>query len=465
MKRLSCLFILALLIPFYTIGQVKIVIAELPANTPANDSVYIAGDFNNWDPGNTAYRMVKNAQGKFEISLNLSGNIAFKFTRGSWNSVEGSQNGGEIANRTANVKAGDSLALKVLSWKDLNSQPGTALPTVKLLDDDFFMPQLNTNRRIWICLPPDYETNTSKYYPVLYMQDGQNLFDVRYGFGGNEWKVDETLKRLFDQGDPGVIVVGIDNGGVDRIKEYTPWVNQTYESGQGSAYAAFLSATLKPYIDQHYRTLTTPQNNALMGSSLGGLISLYTMLEYPDVFGKAGVLSPAFWINKPELFSWQGLENAPGKWVYLIAGSNESSTMVSDMQQMRDLLLSKQVGDVYYQVVPGGNHNEQFWASVFGQAYTWLFRDHEPVAINPTQVEPQTVLVFPCSLSAAHLIYRQENEHLALKFTDITGKSVLTKKLLPGTNRLDLNLPAGIYLLSVTGDKGTKITRKIFCNP
>src|SRR5690606_36165183 len=144
-------------------------------------------------------------------------------------------------------------------------------------------------------LPPDYETS-AKYYPVLYMHDGQNLFDVRTSFSG-EWKVDEHLDSLFLLGDPGCIVVGIDNGGTNRINEYSPWVNPQYGGGQGDQYIEFLIETLKPYIDQNYRTLPDAEHTGIMGSSMGGLISYYGGLTNQNVFGRIGAFSSSFWFS------------------------------------------------------------------------------------------------------------------------------------------------------------------------
>src|SRR5690606_33431334 len=132
-------------------------------------------------------------------------------------------------------------------------------------------------------LPPDYETSTKKY-PVLYMQDGQNLFDNKTAYSG-EWQIDETLNKLFSEGDYGAIVIGIDNGGEKRIDEYTPWNNPKYGGGEGDLYMQFIAETLKPYVDSHYRTRPEKEYNALIGSSLGALISNYGGVKYRETFG------------------------------------------------------------------------------------------------------------------------------------------------------------------------------------
>ena len=266
-------------------GQLTIRLTDIPANTPPADDIYIAGDFNGWDPGNSAYILDNLAGEVFEISLALSpGTLKFKFTRGSWDTVEGNAGGGFLPDRTYDYAGGlDTLELQILSWEG-GVTNSTAAPNVSVIAQDFYMPQLGRTRRIWLYLPPDYE-NSGKNYPVLYMQDGQNVFDAATSFSG-EWQVDEALNRLFEDGDEGVIVVAIDNGGVSRLDEYTPWANPTYGGGGGDAYVNFIVETLKPYVDEHYRTKSGREFTGIMGSSLGGLISLYAAIEHQDVFSK-----------------------------------------------------------------------------------------------------------------------------------------------------------------------------------
>ena len=126
------------------------------------------------------------------------------------------------------------------------------------------------------------------------MHDGQNLFDSSMSYSG-EWSVDETLNKLYSEKNLKLIVVGIDNGESKRLDEYSPWKNKKYGGGEGEAYTKFIVETLKPYIDDNYKTLKDKNNTAIIGSSMGGLVSHYAGLKYPKVFGKIGVFSPAFW--------------------------------------------------------------------------------------------------------------------------------------------------------------------------
>ncbi|NCU31872.1 MAG: alpha/beta hydrolase, partial [Candidatus Moranbacteria bacterium] len=189
-------------------AEVTIIVTSLPANTPPGDNVYIAGNFNGWNPGNPDFILFPNNAGMPEIVLTGSGTIEFKFTRGDWQKVEGNETGGYLPNRTFTYGIADTLEVVILSWEDLGGPGSTAAENVIIMDDSFYMPQLNRYRRIWLYLPPDYE-NSGKSYPVLYMHDGQDLFDLYTSFAG-EWEVDETLNALFDDGKEVPIVVGID---------------------------------------------------------------------------------------------------------------------------------------------------------------------------------------------------------------------------------------------------------------
>ncbi len=244
---------------------------------------------------------------------------------------------------------------------------------VHIMDTAFFMPQLDRFRRIWIYLPVDY-TGTDRHYPVLYMQDGQNLFDAATAAYG-EWRVDETLDSLEKKNLPGVIVVGIDNGQGTRLNEYNPYDNAKYGKAEGNAYVDFLVKTLKPFIDSHYRTLPQSGNTAIAGSSMGGLISFYAALKYPQVFGKAGIFSPSFWIA-PQLYdAVKNSSNMKNSLICFIAGGMESDSMVPDMQRMYDLLLQKGIpaANMKITVVPDGEHSESYWREEFPNVYLWLF--------------------------------------------------------------------------------------------
>ncbi|MBK8555192.1 MAG: alpha/beta hydrolase [Lewinellaceae bacterium] len=322
------LLLLILCNAFGAWAQLSITLTAVPANTPANANIYIVGNFNNWDAADPNYILTPQGNGQYSITINPSpGALEFKFTRGGWNTVEGNASGAYLPNRTYTYSGQPSnLNLTIASWEDLGVGGGggnsTAAANVYILSNNFYIPQLDRTRRIWVYLPPDY-ASSGKNYPVLYMHDAQNLFDAATSFSG-EWEVDESLNLLFQQGDYGCIVVGIDNGGTHRLDEYSPWVNTQYGGGEGELYVDFMVNTLKPHIDSLYRTLPGRQATGIMGSSMGGLISMYALSERQDVFSKAGIFSPAFWFagNEPANHVASSTKEGDVR-VYFLAGGDE----------------------------------------------------------------------------------------------------------------------------------------------
>lgn len=238
-----------------------------------------------------------------------------------------------------------------------------------------YSPQLGNSRSLRIYLPPSYYTNTLKRYPVLYMHDAQNLFSAATAFGGVEWGVDETINRLVGSGVMDeVIVVGIDNT-ADRINEYTPCCDPQYGGGKLNQYEAFIIDTVKPFIDQSYRSLAGKENTAIMGSSLGGLASFYIERHRPDVFAKSGAMSSSFWWNNRAMVNTviAASGKVPGKF-YIDAGT--LSDGLADTTAMRDAMVADgyvQGADLYYYVAQGASHNEASWAARVDRPLSYMF--------------------------------------------------------------------------------------------
>ena len=258
------------------------------------------------------------------------------------------------------------LLFFVINLNNLNSQSTASEQVTKFT---IAAPQLDTLKTIWVYLPKNYE-NSKKHYPVVYMHDAQNLFDTKTAYAG-EWQVDEYLDSLTSNES---IIIGIEHGNEKRIAELTPYTHEKYGGGKGDAYLTFIKNTLKPHIDITYRTKPEALHTTLFGSSLGGLISFYGTIKYPNTFGKAGVLSPAFWIN-PEIFDLVSSTEIPEtSKFYFLAGTDEGETMIPKLEEMLKLLKEKGVKDKQFEShsIEGGQHNEKFWSTHFGAAYQWL---------------------------------------------------------------------------------------------
>jgi predicted alpha/beta superfamily hydrolase len=355
-------------------AQTTLVVRDIPADTPADGNIYIAGSFNGWNPGDNQYRLTREDGGYYRIILNHTGNIQFKFTLGSWNSVETDGSSADIPNRELALVPGDSVFLAIEGWKSGEKLSPTVSPNVTVVDSVFLLSGPGSYRTIRIYLPPGYH-QTSERFPVLYMHDGQNLFDRATSFSG-EWEVDELFDRLHAEGKKVPIVVGIDNGGERRISEYTPWKNEQYGGGEGDEYARFVLETLKPYIDHHYRTLPGRENSAVAGSSLGGLISFYMILRYPEVFSMAAVFSPSFWYSREVYTFARAVKRKHPARIYMMGGTDEYGQLVPQMEEMQKILRKRgyRKNEVHLKVVEGGKHNEELWRTQMEDAFNWLFR-------------------------------------------------------------------------------------------
>jgi metallo-beta-lactamase class B len=293
--RLVLLLFVAIFQQIIVTAQYKVIIRinSLPGSS-VTESIYVAGNFNGWNPKDEQFKLKKESDGKFAITFPnvAAGDYEFKFTRGGWETVETTVEGRQVPNRTLKLMSDTTLNLDIDGWSQGKPKqiPHSANSQVQILDSAFYIPQLDRRRRIWIYLPKDYQASKTKY-PVLYMHDGQNLFDDATSFAG-EWGIDDALDSAKKQ----CIVVGIDNGGVKRMNEYNAYDHEKFGKGEGDLYVDFIAKTLKPYIDKHYRTKKDAANTIIAGSSMGGLISIYAVVKYPKTFGKAGVFSPAFWV-------------------------------------------------------------------------------------------------------------------------------------------------------------------------
>lgn len=373
MRIVRSIFVLVLLFNFELHGQSHIRFV-LTGNqvTDSPNGYFLAGSFNGWNPGDSAYLFTKDQNGAYRLDLGLQpGKYEFKITCGSWDKAECHMDGQSIANRFLEVSGDANIELTPEAWTDQFKKPvkhSTAGKRVMILDTAFNMPQLKRHRAIRIYLPVDYAVS-KKRYPVLYMHDGQNLFDDSTSYAG-EWGVDECLDSMKKQ----CIIIGIDNGGTHRINEYCGYDMKEYGKGEGRAYVDFLVKTLKPYIDKKFRTLPGHDHTFIAGSSLGGLISLYAVLRYPAVFGGAGLFSTSLWIN-PEMWAyiWQRAPLVHAK-LFFYAGKQEDETMVPNMLKALKIFMKSSHSATHTVIRDEGRHNEASWRREFPAFYQFIIK-------------------------------------------------------------------------------------------
>ncbi len=245
-------------------------------------------------------------------------------------------------------------------------------PIIEVIEEEYEIPQLGRKRRIAALLPHDYHQQDEKY-PVLYLHDGQNLFDEHSPFGN--WAIDKSLARLAKQQIGKLVVIAVDHGGEDRINEYLPFNSAEYGRGQGKKYISFLQETLKPYVDEKYRVLKEGPHTGIGGSSMGGLISLYAGLQHPEVFSKMMVFSPSLWLA-PKIYKMaRKFSPDMASRLYLYAGGQESQVHLPNVMRFgADLLTNKGPGFHFkFSHNPDGVHHEKDWRTEFPQALNWLY--------------------------------------------------------------------------------------------
>jgi predicted alpha/beta superfamily hydrolase len=260
-----------------------------------------------------------------------------------------------------------------------DAEPGAQLTGRFEILHDFQSPALGTARRVSIYLPPGYDDGTARH-PVLYLQDGQNLFDPGRAFvPGQDWRADETAEAgIVERRIAPLLMVGIDHGGPARIDEYTPSRDPRKRAGgRLPAYQRFLVDELKPWVDRHFRTRVDAAATGLGGSSLGGLAALEIGLARADVFGRLALLSPSLWWDgRLALAQARALERRLDTTIWLDAGTHEGPGVLHHARMLKNILVKHgwRLGrDLHYREVAGGTHSEADWAARFGEVLQALF--------------------------------------------------------------------------------------------
>lgn len=266
--------------------------------------------------------------------------------------------------------------------QDRNSRHRTITGNVQSLDN-FHSSILNSDRTLTVYLPRDYATSPGKRYSVMYMCDGQNLFNLERSFLPNqEWRVDESAESLIEANliEP-VIIVGVDNAGGGRTDEYTPTAAKQRDGsmvgGKADVFGRVLVEEIKPFIDKNFRTKVGAQSTGLGGSSLGGLVTMYLGIKYPSVFGKLAVLSPSVWWDKQVLLKYvDAIPRKSKQKIWIDFGTHEPLIMSAGAEALRDHLVAKgwkSGKDLAFFRDYDADHNEVAWAHRYPSVLTFLF--------------------------------------------------------------------------------------------
>lgn len=236
------------------------------------------------------------------------------------------------------------------------------------------IPKLKRRRRVWAYLPKDYFTNHHRRYPVIYFNDGQNVFEGWKAAFGKSWDAHLTMEHHTLYNNNPHILIGIEHGKKYRKGEYLPFNLYSNYSYEGNVYSDFIANELKEYVDKNLRTLPEREHNVIVGSSLGGLNALYTGFKHQDVFSKVGVMSPSLWAA-PQIFPL--IKNVgkhyPSKF-YISAGTKEGTPTLNHVNNLYHTLLSAGYDshELKLNLVNNGRHNEALWQNEFANFYKWI---------------------------------------------------------------------------------------------
>ncbi|MBT3634639.1 MAG: histidine kinase [Candidatus Marinimicrobia bacterium] len=328
-----------------------------------DEYIYISGNhenLGNWQGDGIELNRNDDYNWNATILLPAGYETEYKFTRGSWDNEAISIDCIIPANHTAIAARKDIIRIKIDNWKDECNSKSAVITGMVQYHRSVKSQHLENNRDVIVWLPPDYNEESSNY-PVLYMHDGQNIVDQSTSFLGADWMVDEVATELIEDNKMSkIIVVGVYNTN-SRTAEYSP-------IHLGRAYTQFLIEELKPFIDKNYRTLTGPENTAIAGSSMGGIISFHIAWEHPDVFGMSACMSPAFMIDDNEIVkrvkSYSGIKK-PVK--FYIDNGTIGLEKQFDASMNEIIRLLKNMGyeenvDLMVYIDEGAEHNEIAWS-------------------------------------------------------------------------------------------------------
>jgi predicted alpha/beta superfamily hydrolase len=368
-----------------TLEQVFVV--EVPVSTPPDAAIWISGNLpalGSWNGAGARLERIGERRYATRIALEPGVSFEFKVTRGGWETVEKDARGGEMANRRATAGTTDTVRAVVAAWRDQKEGRTARRSTLTGRVDRH--PQFPScfvrPRDILVWLPPGYDADSTRSYPVLYFHDGNNVLDAATSFKGIEWGVDEAAERMIRSGGVRPFVVVAVYNTPDRVAEYTPVADAQQGGGRAHDYERFLLDELVPFVDRTYRTLPGPQNRGLAGSSLGAIVSLHVALRCPERFGLVGCVSPAAWWGSRDIVKRAATQGrgAPLR-IWLDIGTEEGTESagrkrwLEDARALRDALVSRgyrEGGNLHYEEIEGAVHDEGAWAARVDRMLSFL---------------------------------------------------------------------------------------------
>jgi predicted alpha/beta superfamily hydrolase len=341
--------------------------------------VYLTGNFNNWKTDDPALRFTCVRKGVWRLRLKMAllkgfQQIEYKFTRGSWNEMELLTSGQPTKNRVL-TDFSKPIETQINQWGSGEwPEYKPFLPKIEIMGEALYLPSLDVKRRVFALLPHDYHSNLSKRYPVLYLQDAQNLFNPENPYGN--WGIDIELCKLARHGYGDVIVIAVEHGGKERIDEFSP-IKTKFGRGKARNYVKALAETIKPAVDARYRTLPGRMHTGIGGSSMGGLVSIYGGLIYPQTFGRLMIFSPSLWVTSRVRFNTITFYEPEPTRIYCYGGSKEGSNMIGNLRNfkrsIKEQALDHNVVKFELSIDPEGRHTETRWGKEFARAVHWLF--------------------------------------------------------------------------------------------
>jgi predicted alpha/beta superfamily hydrolase len=367
-------------------------VVTVPGDTPRDATLHLSGDhvtLGTWSGQGLELQRTPDGTYAASAAFKRGESMLYKVTRGSWATVEKGASGGEVDNRRVTADADKRVEVEVASWSGGETKIKPTLTGNIHTHERFHSEILGNERTLIVYLPPGYDEEADRQYPVLYMHDGQNIFDAATSFGGVEWQVDEAAERLIEAGEiEPIIVVGMYNN-ADRMPEYSPGLGGEpgTDGNRGTAYARFVVEEVKPFIEKTYHADPAREKTGIAGSSLGGLISLFMARDHADVFDRCAVVSPALgWQDRGLL---NELERRDTGWMHgtrfwLDMGTEEglavpdrpTTLAVEHARSLAALFEQAELkrGVAYeYLEVQGGLHNEAAWADRIEQILLFLY--------------------------------------------------------------------------------------------